>query len=420
MNNKRTLFSLFVNVGSNVLSQVLAVAFIPILARMYKPEDFAMATLFLGVASCFVSISSLRLSVTIPLSVNEKDRGIGLVTSTLIVLLLSTAFFIFNEVFSLLEVLEIGSYSYILFLFVILLSINNILINVIISNESYKVIGGSKVLNSITLNLTRLILAYTTLSNGMLYSLVVSEIFVFLLLYCYSKKTIKSYLSEYRFCLGECVKYIKKYIDYPKFQVISQFILISSQYAPIFMLSNSFSTPQVGLFVMANNLVSLPVNSVGLALSQIYLGEYRKKENQKNIFKHSGYIVGFFMMASVPFILLMSIWGDSIVGFLLGEQWIDTAPLISMLIFLGSAKLCMAVISQSLNIFNGQRLQLFINFLFFMLSYSSLYVCIMLKWDFYTTVLLYTISGSFALFVGIYLTMRNIMVKSKYENSIFG
>ncbi|MEF1228820.1 oligosaccharide flippase family protein, partial [Vibrio fortis] len=215
-------------------------------------------------------------------------------------------------------------------------------------------------------------------------------------------------------------EYIKKYIDYPKFQVISQFILISSQYAPIFMLSNSFSTLQVGLFVMANNLVSLPVNSVGLALSQIYLGEYRKKENQKNIFKHSGYIVGFFMMASVPFIFLMSIWGDSIVGFLLGEQWIDTAPLISMLIFLGSAKLCMAVISQSLNIFNGQRLQLFINFLFFMLSYSSLYICIMLKWDFYTTVLLYTISGSFALFVGIYLTMRNIMVKSKYENSIFG
>ncbi|MEF1277960.1 oligosaccharide flippase family protein [Vibrio fortis] len=420
MNNKKTLLSLFVNVGSNVLSQVLAVAFIPILARMYKPEDFAMATLFLGVASCFVSISSLRLSVTIPLSANEKDRGIGLVTSTLIVLLLSTAFFIFNEMFSLLEVLEIGSYSYILFLFVILLSINNILINVIISNGSYKVIGGSKVLNSITLNLTRLILAYTTLSNGMLYSLVVSEIFVFLLLYCYSKKTIKSYLSEYRFCLGECVEYIKKYIDYPKFQVISQFILISSQYAPIFMLSNSFSTLQVGLFVMANNLVSLPVNSVGLALSQIYLGEYRKKENQKNIFKHSGYIVGFFMMASVPFIFLMSIWGDSIVGFLLGEQWIDTAPLISMLIFLGSAKLCMAVISQSLNIFNGQRLQLFINFLFFMLSYSSLYICIMLKWDFYTTVLLYTISGSFALFVGIYLTMRNIMVKSKYENSIFG
>ncbi|MEF1228711.1 hypothetical protein QTO02_14510, partial [Vibrio fortis] len=111
MNNKKTLLSLFVNVGSNVLSQVLAVAFIPILARMYKPEDFAMATLFLGVASCFVSISSLRLSVTIPLSANEKDRGIGLVTSTLIVLLLSTAFFIFNEMFSLLEVLEIGSYS---------------------------------------------------------------------------------------------------------------------------------------------------------------------------------------------------------------------------------------------------------------------------------------------------------------------
>lgn len=419
MSNKKTTFSLLINIGSNVFSQILIVVFIPILARLYKPEDFALATLFLGAASCFVSISSLRLSVTIPLSQTKKEKGLALIISSMIVVLLTIFFFVLNHLWPFLGFLGLDDLSYILFFFVIISSLNNIFTNIVISNGNYNFIGGSKILTSITLNLSRLLIAYTAISNGLVYSLLISETVALIFLFYGSKKIIKNYMSEHKFILKDYIDFIRKYKNYPKFQVLSQFILISSQYAPVFMLSNNFSAMQVGLFVMANNLVSLPVNSIGSALSQIYLGEYRKEEKRKNIFKHSFYIVAFFIISSVPFVFIISKWGDFIVGFILGEQWIKSAPLISMLIFLGAAKLCMAVISQSLNIFNSQRLQLTINILIFVLSYSSLYLSIKLNVDFYSTVLFYTISGSVALFVGIYLTMRNIMVKSKHENSIF-
>ncbi|CAK1709921.1 lipopolysaccharide biosynthesis protein [Vibrio crassostreae] len=419
MSNRKAIFSLFLNIGSNVFSQILIVIFIPILARIYKPEDFALATLFLGVASCFVSISSLRLSVTIPIAENKEEKGRALVLSASIVILLSLLFFIFSKTWPIFDDIGLGKYKNVIFAYMMVLSFNSILTGVIISSGNYNFIGGSKVLTSVVLNFSRLFISYAGLSSGLIYSLIISEVIAFFVLLYGSRTAIKNYTLNHKFVKKDYVLFIRKYKDYPKYQVLSQFVLISSQYAPVFMMSKSYSAMQIGFFVMANNLVSMPVNSIGLALSQIYLGEYRKQEKRRKIFKHSIFIVLLFMISSLPFVFILYIWGESIVEFILGEQWKKAAPLISMLIFLGAAKLCMAVISQSLNIFKAQKLQLGINILFFFSSYLSLYAGIYYKFDFDSTVLSYTVFGSVALLIGVILTLRNIKINSTDNEVIY-
>ena len=419
MNKKsNAIRSVFFNVSSNILSQIIVVAFIPVLARLYKPEDFGIATLFLGIASCLVAISSLRISVTIPIADSVNEKSIGILISFILISLLAL-FLSFSVNFF--EMFNSGALEGLGLVFVIyfyITAINNVLTNTVISNGNYPYIGGAKVSSSIFLNLARLLMVYFSATDGLIYSLLVAECFGFLILWLGAKDTIIKSFKVFVIDKVQFRQFLVKYKDYPKYQVFSQFILISSQYAPVFIMSSMFAANEVGLFVMANNLVNMPVNSIGIALSQIYLGEYRREKNRGKIFKHSLQMVFFFLVLSIPFVVLFVFFGHSLINILLGEQWAGISSIITLLIVLGTVKLCMSVISQSLNIFRAQKLQLGINLIFFISSYLSLGVSVFLGCDFYNTVLIYTLAGTTVLLLGVFIILLNIRVNTKNEDCI--
>jgi len=418
MKNKKIIHSTFFNVGSNILSQIITISFIPLVSRLYGPEQFGEVTLFLGICSCLVAISSFRLAIVIPIAETNKEKQIALVTSLIIILVLTLVLAILFSITDILSVVELNGLYPLIIAYFFFASINNVQVNLVISQGNYRVIGASKMINSIFLNLARLSIAYICLSLGLIYSLIIAELFTFVFLLKATRISYKKIGGNNISKLSDIFNFVSKYRSFPKYQVASQLVLISSQYAPIFVLSTTFTAYEVGLFAMANNLVNLPVNSVGMALSQIYYGEYRKTEYWGKMFKHSLLIILAFLFIATPVIIVMFLFGSDIVGWLLGNDWSGVGDIITLLIFMGAAKLCLAVISQSFNIFRSQKLQLVINSLFFIVSYLSLYLATQLSTEFFDVLLIYTVSCTIMLFFCIFLTLRNIKVNTKNECNI--
>lgn len=408
------------NVSSNLLAQIIAIAFIPVLARIYSPADFGKAYVFLGVCSCLVAISSFRFAVTVPLAENDKQRNIGILLSIGIIFSMFLLIALTSLLFSPFEILkELEETESLLLFYFFFSSINNLLINVVIANGKYKSIGLAKVLSALILNFSRLAIVNFGFSDGLLYSLVLAEVAVSVILLVSCKQQVSAItLKDTSF--KHFVDYIKAYKEFPIYQALSQLILISTQYAPAFMFSIFYSITEIGLFAMANNLVSLPVNSIGIALSQIYLGEFRKKENRPKMLKYSVFIILFFMLSSIVAACIFWLFGAQLVTIFLGEQWRDIVPIILSLMALGAAKLCVAVVSQSLNILKKQKLQLYINGIYFCLSYLSLILAIKTQMSFVDAVFIYTVASTFALFMGLLLIIMNIRVDVKNENTLFG
>ena len=400
------------------MAQLIAVAFIPILARLYSPADFGNAFVFLGVCSCLVAVSSLRFAVTVPLAGTGKQQNLGILLSTGIIIsifLLLALILLFFSPFKILK--ELNGIELLLIVYFFFTSINNLLINVVISTGKYKNIGFAKVTSALILNISRLAIVSLGFSDGLIYSLVLSEVSALLLLLSVCKQRLLA-ITLTDIIPKNFIDYIKHYKDYPKFQVLSQLILISTQYAPAFILTIFYSQSEVGIFAMANNLVSLPVNSIGVALSQIYLGEFRKKENHPKMLKYSISIILLFLFCSLIAMFIFSAFGETLTVIILGEQWLSIVPIIVLLMALGSAKLCVAVVSQSLNILKKQKLQLFINTIYFCSSYLSLLWAIEMQMSFFHAVLAYTVASTCALLVGVLLIIINIKVDVKNEDTL--
>ncbi|HFQ5567890.1 TPA: lipopolysaccharide biosynthesis protein [Vibrio vulnificus] len=400
--------SFIFNAGGNVFAQFLAVVFIPILSRMYSPEEFGIATFFLAITSCAISVSSLRYATAIPIVKGEKEFLASIVSSSAIVAATSVLFWwvIYNFNFEFLRpIFEVKDIAVI---YIIVMSINNILINVIIRRGEYKTIGLAKISSATILNFSRLLAGLLSIENGLVVSLIISELVTLFVILYSNKPASFLIIRERTLKKNNILDFLKKYKRYPIFQVPSQASLIVTQYAPVFLLSISFDASYVGIYAMANNLVNMPVNSFGLALSQIFYGEFSKEHNQEKMLKTSLIIIGSIVTVTIPVLLIFYLYGESIIALLLGNRWQFVYEVSFYMLILGATKLCVSSISQSFNIFDKQSFQLKLNILSLFSSYSSLFLSMKIGVDFLETIYIYSICSSIANVITVILILRMI------------
>ena len=68
------LKSLVVLLSGTVIAQLLNLAFIPILSRVYTPEEFGVLNFYIQIVTFITAIVTLRLELSLPLEKHENHR----------------------------------------------------------------------------------------------------------------------------------------------------------------------------------------------------------------------------------------------------------------------------------------------------------------------------------------------------------
>lgn len=311
------------------IAQALALAFIPILTRVYSQEAFGILAAFTAVVTFISSFATLKYDTALVLPKEDKDAYsllklsniVTLIITIICVLIMFLPVSYFKEYQGLQILIGIG----------VLLSVNYN--NSALWNIRFKHFNStsiSKVVQSIAV----FAFQYLLYSFYDLKGLVIGNVLGISIAGLYLILTRKFDWQIYRaISKNEMLSQAKRYIDFPKYFTLSNAVLSFSSSLPVLLFVKFIPLGQIGLYGIALKVIGQPVTLISTSLRSVILGDMaEKRNNNKSIIKwYLKIFFGLFAVSVVAAIFLL-FFSDFIVSIFLGEDWGQAGLYIKMLI----------------------------------------------------------------------------------------
>ncbi|MDD3245344.1 MAG: lipopolysaccharide biosynthesis protein [Methanosarcina sp.] len=325
-------------ISGSVTAQVLSILLIPIITRIYNPDDFGIFQLFMSISGILVIVSTFSYQFAIMLPKTEEDAAnitavcavlvtfTSLITGVLILLLPDNVDHIFNT----------PGISRYLPLIPLIIFLNGMFFvqNYWLSRKTrFGVIAGSRVSNTLTSKAFQIGLAkWSVTPFGLVGGFIAGYIFADIVMLRGIKKDIQVFKKI-------SIKRMKEMaIQYKKFPLFSSWSAIAntiSPQVPAFLLAYFYSTSVVGYFSLANQVVNMPMGIIGSAIGQVFFQKVSEVKNGngtgdlkvivEEVYKKL-ISIGIF-----PMILLILI-GEQIFTFAFGEGWHISGTYVKILV----------------------------------------------------------------------------------------
>lgn len=316
----------FALTGSTTAAKIIGLLLVPVVTRLFTPEDFGVVALILAIVMVLGTVSALRYdqAIVIPESDLEANQLVRLSCRIVII----TGVFLFFGVFLLLYyfseiplVSTVGQWLYLIPILVVLTGYTEILSNWSTRKSRYKIIGTSEMAVSLTVSGARI-------ASGLMYGssvlgLIVGNILglvakILILLKTRDINNDKIAVSH----VPDLFVIAKKYKDFPVFSAPTGVLNSLFQKLPVIALGIMFLPGVVGLYAMASRMSRLPIDIVALPIRRIYMQRIAKQ--RANGHKINGLLIktaiGLLFLGLLPFSLIM-FFGEDLFAFALGEKW---------------------------------------------------------------------------------------------------
>lgn len=368
-------------------AQLVALLALPLLTRLYTPEEFGLFAVFSAILSVGATIVCLRYELAIVLP--KTNRAALLVfrlclLATLFVSALAGISFFFT--YDTLKALYGQSAPNWLVLIPLSMFVGGMYKAATFWHtrlKNYKRLAYSKVSQSVPQTLIQLLLGFTPLGLG---GLVIGEIFGKL---CGTATLWLNNSGLIIFDRSTTPQRLKKVANtYRSFPLVSSWSVVVNQLgavAPALVIASYFGVEMAGWYAMAQRVLAVPMDLVGQAILSLYVGEASQiiRENPSQTkFLYWKFLRKMFLLGAVPVIVVLAA-GDWLFLNILGNDWATAAIYAKILVFGFWFRFAISPLSQTLNMIGRQDIQLYwdLSRLFLVIGCFSLVVA----YDFTTT-----------------------------------
>jgi O-antigen/teichoic acid export membrane protein len=352
-------------VSGSVASQVLSILLVPIITRIYSPDDMGIFQLFLSISGILVIFSTFSYQFAIMLPKSEEDSAtisslcailvtvISLLTAVVVIFLPTDVEYILNAP---------GITNYLIYLPAITF-FNGIFFvqNYWLSRKvRFGVIAGSRIVNTISTKAFQL--AIPLWNNVSPFGLIVGFVAGYGFADLFMLRGVKEDINVFKKVSLKKIKELA--IQYKRFPLFSSWSTLAntiSPQVPAFLLAYFYSTSVVGYYSLANQVVNMPMGLLGAAIQQVFFqkisevkngnGEGDVKTIVEEVYKKL-ILIGVF-----PMILLL-ILGEQIFTFAFGESWSVSGTYIKILVPWLFLVFLSSPISSLYNIYEKQKVWL--------------------------------------------------------------
>ena len=313
-------------VSGSVTAQILGILLIPIITRIYNPDDFGIFQLFISISGILVIVSTFSYQLAIMLPKTEEDAAnitsVCVVLVTLISILTGVVVLFIPEDINIFNTPGISKY---LPLLPVIIFLNGMFFvqNYWLSRKTrFGVIAGSRVSNTLTSKISQIGLAKMSVTPfGLIGGYTAGYAFADIVMLKGVKKDIQIFKKV-------SVKRMKEVaIQYKKFPLFSFWSSIAntiSPQVPAFLLAYFYSTAVVGHFSLANQVVNLPMGIVGGAIGQVFfqkVSEVKNGNGEGDMKVIVGEVYNKLISIGLFPMILLVILGEQIFTFAFGEEW---------------------------------------------------------------------------------------------------
>jgi len=301
------------------IAQFITIVSIPILSRIYSPDDYGFYGFYLSILSILTIASTGRYEMALFLSNRNKKNANIFVTIIIITTIFALLTFLFIFFIGFFSSYKISYWLYILSFSTFLGGAFQTLVIVAIRNEKFKNISINNIYRAIIVNILCVIFGIAGFGvDGLMVPLIIGQVFQTLHLYWGLRKYIT--LDAYNFRIFKAVIY--SYRNFLKFSTISAIFNSISLQLPFIFLKKYFSINQIGYYFQSYKLLSIPSSLLARSIGNVFAQEISQKINSnelidefvKSIYRKMIYL------SFLPFSLIL-VFGDILISIILGSAW---------------------------------------------------------------------------------------------------
>lgn len=346
--------------SGTLMAQVVLLAFIPILTRLYTPTEFGNYSLFFILSTIIGSVSSLRYEQAIMLPKSDRDAQVLLFISALLTIfisfILSIILFIFYDFF----LNYFNQLSYLVWLLplsVLITGLVQIFNSYSTRKKFYKKMAGVKVIESITTVGTQGISRYFFALDGLIVGKFISNIYTLYLLVKYHLK--KQTLQLKYFTKRRTKANLKRHENFPKYFAMATLLNSISQNIPILLFTSLFSPAIAGFYALTHRILQAPIQLVANSTRSVYYQKaselYANREDIRPLYFST--TKGLIKLFIVPFIII-ALFGQEIFSLIFGAEWVISGLIAQITIIWFFFTFINPPVTVMYNIFGQQKAQL--------------------------------------------------------------
>lgn len=304
----------------------------PLLARIYLPENFgtlANFTSIVAISSCFVT---LRYEQALFLTKDEPERKTVLNLSLALLAVFTCLIFFASWLMYKLTnyFIELDLKWFFVPIGCFFFGLNQVLTALQTKRGNFFNISSSKVAQSTIAVATQFLLKGMNSLGLVLGYMAGSILGLFPLLKGSKMRMSKFTHNDY----SSLKKVAKRYSNFPKYQTLSAMLNGISGTIPIFLLTTLYSPEITGLYSFSHRLLLVPVTFIGQSVRQVFI--QRASENLEHLDKLTRFYFSTTKILTVAGIFSFSLFflfSDQIVLYFFGKDWTMSSEYISLLCF---------------------------------------------------------------------------------------
>tara|TARA_B100000900_G_C20597596_1_gene724054 strand:+ start:1575 stop:2876 length:1302 start_codon:yes stop_codon:yes gene_type:complete len=309
------------------LSQVIAFAFLPLISRLFLPEDFATQALFLQIIGLLVALLSLKFEQFI-LFPKDNSVSVSLIFVLLLICLINTIFYFIVLYFFgnyIYEIYKLGpTYLWYLLPFCSIFMVMSLGLQVFLQKfEKYSIAAISDIVNKSGYVLSIFILYYfSNLPYILVFALVLGFFLKFCFLFKFSLAMIREYANEFNLILLNAYLNFKKYFSQAIYFTFSDILVAANGIILSLFISNFFGLDFFGSWAFVQATLYAPTAIAGNAAGQVYMQRASRQHNKGKTFKKV-FITTFKLLLSLslPIFLIIMFFGVDIYSLIFGANW---------------------------------------------------------------------------------------------------
>lgn len=400
--------------GGTAFAQILGILTLPILTRLYSPEEFSVFAIYSAILGAITVISCLRFDIAIPIP--DKDSTainliiLSLLSDVALTLILILIIFFYNDyIFSL-----FNNSSFIKFIWLIpigffLSGLYNTFQFWHTRKKNFKIIAETRVFQSVSSSIIQILMG--VLGAGVL-GLIIGQIInfaagVFKLILRFRTESLSLFKN---INIRNIKSDFKEYDKFPKFSTLEALAHSSSMHLPIVVIGTFLLGPEAGYILLAMKVMTIPMSLIGNSIAQVYLANAPKSYRNGELFNYSLTIVKKILKISLIPILLIGIGSYFLFTFFFGEEWAPAGKIAIYLIPWILMQLLSSPITMALHVIGKQKIAMLLHFFGF---FIRVIILIIIGFTFPYYLIEYFAFSGFIFYLLYLIVILNIIHKSE-------
>lgn len=347
--------------GGAAISQLIAISVLPLLTRLYSPEDFSVLAVYASILAIVTVISCLRFEIAIPIPKETAQAKNLLGLSIISVLVINVIVFVLIFVFSdhLHEITQDRLRGYLW-----LIPIGGVLAGLYAAfqywstrEKNFVLISKTKMTQAIGGASTQLGLGYlgVTPLGLLLGQLITVGGGVFGLIGSFYIKNGQPYKGM---SAKDLRSTLREYSNFPKYSTFEALCNSAGIQVPILLIAAYAAGPEVGFLMLAIRLLSAPMGLLGGAVAQVYLSEAPAHFQDGTLKEFTKKTVWTLTKIGAPPMLLVAITAPFLVPIIFGSDWVRSGVLITWMTPWFFGQFITSPVSMSLHVTGNQKVAL--------------------------------------------------------------